>query len=40
MKETINLVSSGEIIGESKEDDEEEEDEKLLAISNGEVEEE
>ena len=40
MKETINLVSSGEIIGESKEDDEEEEDEKLLAIDNGEVEEE
>ena len=40
MKETINLVSSGEIIGERKEDDKEEEDEKLLAISNGEVEEE
>ena len=40
MRETINLVSSGEIIGEHKEDDEEEEDEKLLAIDNGEVEEE
>ena len=40
MKETINLVSSGEIIGERKEDDKEEEDEKLLAINNGEVEEE
>ena len=40
MRETINLVSSGEIIGERKEDDEEEEDEKLLAIDNGEVEEE
>ena len=40
MRETINLVSSGEIIGERKEDDVEEEDEKLLAIDNGEVEEE
>ena len=41
MKETINQVSSGEIIGESKsESKEEDEDEKLLAINTGEVEEE
>ena len=39
MKETINQVSSGEIIGESKEE-KEDEDEKLLAINTGEVEEE
>ncbi|MBQ3473044.1 MAG: archaetidylserine synthase [Methanobrevibacter sp.] len=39
MKETINQVSSGEIISESKEE-KEDEDEKLLAINTGEVEEE
>ena len=42
MKESINQVSSGEIIGESKaaEDEKEEKEEKLLSISTGEVEEE
>ena len=43
MKESINQVSSGEIIGESKAAEEEKEDkeeEKLLAINTGEVEEE
>ena len=41
MRENINKVSSGEIIGEAKESDkEEEEEEKLLNISTGEVENE
>lgn len=39
MKENINRVSSGEIIGE-KEEEKEEKEEKLITISNGEVEEE
>ena len=41
MRENINKVSSGEIIGEAKKSDkEEEEEEKLLNISTGEVENE
>ena len=40
MKEAINQVSSGEIIGEKKADKEEEKDEKLLNIATGEVENE